>query len=54
MWVANALLFVRRGVPAGQVSIAEICTMCDNDLLFSHRMGDKGRQLAFFSLIGTP
>ncbi len=28
-----------------RVSVSELCTRCDNELLFSHRAGDAGRQL---------
>lgn len=28
-----------------RVSVSELCTSCDNDLLFSHRKGDAGRQI---------
>ena len=50
LWQANAMLFVQSGVPAAQISVAGICTMCENHLLFSHRMKDRGRQAAFFAL----
>jgi hypothetical protein len=29
------------------ISISEYCTRCNNDLFFSHRAGDDGRQFAF-------
>jgi len=54
MYKANALLFERRGVPAERISLAEICTMCENSLLFSHRMKDRGRQAALFALKAKP
>ena len=50
LWEANALLFEKYGIPAKQISLAGICTICDNDRLFSYRKKDKGRQAAFFSL----
>ena len=46
---ANALLLEMSGIPAEQISLAEICTICENHRLFSFRMKDKGRQAAFFS-----
>jgi len=33
---------VRAGVPEGNITVSNICTMCNRDLFFSHR-GDKGR-----------
>ncbi|MCL2165836.1 MAG: peptidoglycan editing factor PgeF [Clostridiales bacterium] len=50
---ANALLLEQSGIPAGQISLAETCTICENRRFFSYRMQDKGRQAAFFSF-STP
>ncbi len=38
---------VSMGVPRSGISTPAYCTMKDNDALFSHRMGDKGRNLNF-------
>lgn len=40
----------RIGVPKAQISILPHCTMCENDLFFSHRKGDGGRICGFILL----
>ena len=47
---ANAFLLEKSGVPAGQISVSGICTICENHRVYSYRMKDRGRQAAFFSL----
>jgi copper oxidase (laccase) domain-containing protein len=29
-----------------KITVSSSCTRCDNDRFFSHRAGDKGRQIA--------
>lgn len=48
---ANALLLERRGVLPQNISLAGICTICENREFFSHRQKDAGRQCAFLQLI---
>ena len=38
------------GVPAGSVSVSELCTRCSEDALFSHRGGDRERQAAYLGI----
>jgi len=41
---------VERGVPGGQVSISAHCTRCTESALFSHRGGDRARQVGFLGI----
>ncbi len=50
LWQANAFLLEASGILPHHISIAGICTICENQRLFSHRRGDRGRQVAFISL----
>jgi YfiH family protein len=50
LWRANALLLTASGVLWERISVAGLCTICCNDRLFSHRQGDRGRQVAFIGL----
>ncbi|HUM55595.1 MAG TPA: peptidoglycan editing factor PgeF [Bacillota bacterium] len=49
---ANEIIFEEAGVKKENIHTADICTMCNSDLLFSHRkMGKKrGGQAAFLCL----
>jgi YfiH family protein len=49
---ANEIIFEEAGVKKENIHTADICTMCNSDLLFSHRkMGEKrGGQAAFLCL----
>jgi polyphenol oxidase len=40
-----------RASGAGQVTVSQWCTRCDNAMFFSHRCGDDGRQVA--ALVAT-
>ena len=50
--LANALTLIHAGVPAAQVSIADLCTCCRSDLLWSHRAtkGLRGEMAGFLQL----
>ncbi|MEL7624585.1 MAG: peptidoglycan editing factor PgeF [Clostridiales bacterium] len=50
LWQANAILLEESGILPQHISIAGICTICENQRLFSHRRGDRGRQVAFIDL----
>lgn len=39
-----------KGVPAAQVSVSEHCTRCGPPDFFSHRGGDKGRQMGILGM----
>jgi YfiH family protein len=41
---------VALGVPAAQVTISGLCTLCERDALFSHRGGDRARQVGFLGI----
>ncbi len=53
LWEANRIILTEAGVPPENISVTDICTKCNPDLLFSHRgMGEKrGNMCAFLSLI---
>lgn len=38
---------IAAGVAASEVTVSTLCTRCGDGGLFSHRRGDKGRQVAF-------
>lgn len=52
LWKANELLFLQAGVTPEHVSVTDICTKCNPELLYSHRvMGNaRGNLGAFLSL----
>ncbi|MBQ7794993.1 MAG: peptidoglycan editing factor PgeF [Lachnospiraceae bacterium] len=52
LWEANHIVLLEAGVPEEQISVTDICTYCNPDLLFSHRRcADKrGNLCAFLSL----
>ena len=53
LWAANRQILINEGIPAGNVEIAQICTKCRQDILFSHRGsgGITGRMGAFIMLM---
>ena len=52
LWEANRIVLKEAGIPDEQISVTDICTYCNPDLLFSHRRcADKrGYLCAFLSL----
>jgi copper oxidase (laccase) domain-containing protein len=38
------------GVPAEQITISTLCTLCGDGGLFSHRGGDGGRQVGYLGM----
>ena len=38
------------GVPAEQITLSTLCTLCGGDGLFSHRGGDGGRQVGYLGM----
>ena len=42
LWGANRLLLLRAGVPETQIEVTDLCTKCNPELFFSHRLlGEK-------------
>jgi copper oxidase (laccase) domain-containing protein len=41
---------VALGVPADHISISSHCTLCDQGAFFSHRGGDRARQVGFLGM----
>jgi hypothetical protein len=52
LWEANRLQLVAQGIPAGNIEVAQLCTVCCPDLFFSYRreQGETGRFGAFVGL----
>ena len=55
LWEANRIVLEEAGVPAGRISVTDICTCCNSQLLFSHRAtgGKRGNLGAFLMLEGS-
>ncbi|WP_167956982.1 peptidoglycan editing factor PgeF [Anaerosporobacter faecicola] len=52
LWLANKANCLEAGILAEKITISEICTCCNSELLFSHRAskGKRGNLAAFLSL----
>lgn len=52
LWKANELILIEAGVKKEHLSITNVCTCCNSDLLFSHRAshGKRGNLGAFLAL----
>ncbi len=52
LWNANRIVLLDAGVPAGNLSMTDLCTNCNPELLFSHRFtkGQRGNNGAFIML----
>ena len=52
LWEANRIVLSEAGIPESQISITDICTYCNPELLYSHRRcADKrGNLCAFLTL----
>ncbi len=52
LWRACRIVLEDAGVPASQISVTDICTCCNPDLLFSHRAskGKRGNIAGFLML----
>lgn len=49
LWKANEILLLNAGILPEHVNVSNICTRCNSDLLFSHRvMGERRGNLAAF------
>ena len=53
LWKANEIVLLEAGVPGEHLSVTDICTCCNPELLFSHRAshGKRGNLGAFLCLI---
>lgn len=52
LWKANEMVFLQEGLKLGQITVTDICTCCNDKLLFSHRAsnGKRGNLGAFLML----
>ena len=52
LWKANELAFLQAGLLPEQITVTDICTCCNSELLFSHRAskGQRGNLGAFLKL----
>ena len=51
LWEANRQVFLEAGIPSRQITLPEICTCCNPDLLFSHR-ASKGKRGTLGAFLG--
>lgn len=52
LWKANRMILEESGIPSQQISLTDICTRCNPDLLYSHRiMGAQRGNLAAILMI---
>jgi YfiH family protein len=54
LWECNKVMLTMAGVPLRNITKGGVCTMCNSDLMFSHRAtrGKRGANAAFLSLKG--
>ncbi len=45
LWTANEILFLEAGLKKEQIHTANICTMCNHEVLFSHRKAGAKEEL---------
>lgn len=52
LWECNRRWLISAGVPEEQITVGKVCTMCESDLLFSHRKtrGKRGSNCAMLAL----
>ncbi len=52
LWRANELVFLESGILPEHISITDVCTCCNPDLLYSHRasQGKRGNLAAFLGI----
>lgn len=52
LWAANKIVLLEAGVPENHISVTNICTFCNPQLLYSHRRSGerRGNLCAFLSL----
>lgn len=56
LWEANRRILQQSGIPKEQISVAELCTKCNPDWLFSHRAtgGKRGGMAAMMCMTEGP
>ena len=54
LWECNRQFLLGAGVKAENITIGGVCTMCESDLIFSHRKtrGQRGSNCAMLALKG--
>lgn len=52
LWKANEIILLEAGVQKENISVTNVCTNCNSDMLFSHRAtkGERGSLAAFMAL----
>ncbi len=52
LWKANQLQLIDRGIDAENILVGNMCTACNRDIFFSHRIGgtNTGRMMGLISL----
>lgn len=52
LWECNRQFLLAAGVPVENIAVGSVCTMCESDLLFSHRrtQGKRGSNCAMLAL----
>ena len=50
---ANRQILIAAGVPKDNITLSDLCTRCNSDLLWSHRAtnGRRGTMSAFIALV---
>lgn len=53
LWMLNKDILLEAGVPEGQIAVSNVCTCCNQKLLFSHRASDgkRGNMCGFLSIV---
>lgn len=53
LWKANEIVFLETGIQPEHISVTDICTCCNPDILYSHRAskGKRGNLAAFLSIL---
>ncbi len=52
LWESNRIMMLRAGIPEDHIVVTDVCTRCNPELLYSHRVSGNNRGLlgAFLSL----
>ncbi len=52
LWRANEIVLLESGIKQENIQVTDICTHCNSDLLFSHRMtgNERGNLAAFLGI----
>lgn len=52
LWKANEIVFLEAGITSGHLQTTDLCTRCNSDYLFSHRVcgNERGNLAAFLCL----